>query len=210
MMNMVGNQKAAILRQTAGRFGPEKESRSTATDGQHRPRAATARIGAAAILRCMRRMTRRPLTMMRWQCGARAYFDAAGAPVRDRNGVARFDVPMTPSAFLRTRGFSTSVTPRVAGPNGCGRIVQEFNRFNSNIDEKCLTPDGAPAGRLDGVSRVVIDRERPGSLKRSIFTCCASGRCDARLRPISRQRGGSCANPNSSTTQGGAPCAGYR
>jgi len=97
------------------------------------------------------------------------YFDAAGAPVRDRNGVARFERSYDAFGNLADQRFFDERDAAVAGPNGCGRIVQEFNRFNSNIDEKCLTPDGEPAERLDGVSRVVIDRDAQDRVTRSTF-----------------------------------------
>src|SRR5205807_4899101 len=52
-------------------------------------------------------------------------------------GVARFERSYDAFGNLADQTFFDERDVAVVGPNGCGRIVQEFNRFNSNIDEKC-------------------------------------------------------------------------
>jgi hypothetical protein len=98
-----------------------------------------------------------------------SYFGNAGAPVRDRHGVARVERSydawgnVVGQSFFDERGVSAK------GPNGCARIVLQFNRVNSNIDEQCLGARGDPAERLDGVSRVIIDRDDRDRVTRSTF-----------------------------------------
>jgi hypothetical protein len=97
------------------------------------------------------------------------YFDATGAPVHDRNGIARYERSHDAWGNLADQTFFNERDNAVKGPNGCARIVQKFNRYNSNIDEKCLNADGEPAERQDGVSRVVVDRDAQDRVTLSTF-----------------------------------------
>jgi YD repeat-containing protein len=99
-----------------------------------------------------------------------SYFDASGAPVRDKNGIGRFERAYDAWGNLIAVAYRDERDAATKWTNGCYRSTWRFNRRNNVIEETCLGADGEPAERNDGPHRVTVERDEQDRVTLRIFT----------------------------------------